>query len=445
MDGGIFMSLKRRICNSEFAGLFRWNEEHGRGRRCMLLSAFLSTVVSSISTGALYTAFLAAHDFSIADASFLGMIPSLAACFCVLSPVFLERFQRRRWLLAGGRLAYYLLQLLALTLLGIYAKDPTTRLVGFSVILLCSNLINSLFSSGYSVWHLNFIPVELRAKYLSYQQIITTVASIVSLFGFGFLADALQGTAYEAAILTALRFVALGFALLELVILCLPKEYPYPRKEQTIRLSNIIRLPLRHKKFLLTMVVIAMWNFITAFPNSAWTYYLLNDIKTGVTTINLYYLFTAVCLLFSPFWRKCLYKLSWFGTFAYCAMVHTPAVVLMAFISPQNYGIVYPIAIFIQAFVGVGLNLSWSNFPFINTPETDQTYYLSFYSLLSSIGLFLGNAAGAWFVRMVPDGMTIFSVHFDTPPTMLLVQSILYVGCIAFVLLNNKKLQPNHP
>ena len=436
------MSLKSRVRNSEFVKLLNWQEDHGKGRRCMLLSAFLSTVVSSISTGALYTAFLAAHDFSIADASFLGVIPSLAACFCVLSPVFLERFQKRRWLLAGGRLAYHLLQLVALTLLGIYAKEPSTRLIGFSVILLCSNLINSLFSSGYSVWHLNFIPVDIRATYFSYQQIITTAASIVSLFGFGFLADALRGTPHEAAVLTALRFVALAFALVELVILCLPKEYPYPQKETTIRLSNIIRLPLKHRKFMLTMSVIALWNFITAFPASAWNFYLLNDVGAGVTTLNLYYLFTAVCLLFSPFWRTCVYKLSWFRTFAYCAMIHTPAVIMMAFVRPENYRTVYTAAIFIQSFVGVGLNLCWANLPFVNTPQTDQTYYLSFYTLLASFGSFLGNAAGAWFVRVFPDGMQLFSRHFDTPPTMLLIQGLLYVGCVAFILCNNKKLQP---
>ena len=436
------MSLKSRVRNSEFVKFFAWDDERGKGRRCMLLSGFLSTVVNAVANGTLYTAFLASHDFTIADTAFLSVIPSLAACFCVLSPVFLERFQKRRWLLAGGRLAYYLLNLLGLTLLTLFAKTPSSRLVGFSVILLCSNLVNSLFSSGYSVWHLNFIPVEIRAKYLSYQQIITTAASIISLFGFGFLADALRDTPHEAAVLTALRFVALGFALVELVVLCLPKEYPYPRKETSIRLSNIVRLPLRHKKFMLTMVVIAMWNVITAFPATAWNYYLLHDVGTGVTTINLYYLFTAVCLLFSPFWRTCVYKFSWFRTFAYCAMVHIPAVILMAFISSGNYMFIYPIAIFVQAFVGVGLNLSWANLPFVNTPETDQTYYLSFYTFLASFGSFLGNALGAWFVRVFPNGIWLFDIHFETPPTMLLIQSLLYIGCVTFILCNDIKLRP---
>lgn len=439
------MSLKSRIRNSEFVRLLNWQDEHGKGRRCMLLSAFISTVVNAIATGTLYTAFLAVYDFSIADVSLLGALPSLAACFCVLSPVFLERFQKRKWLLAGGRLAYYLLQLLGLTLLAIFAKTPTVRLVGFSAILLASNLINSLFSSGYSVWHLNFIPVELRAKYLSYQQVTTTVASILSLFLFGFVADALKGTSFEAAVLTALRFVALGFVLVDIVFLCLPKEYPYLRKESKIRISNIIRLPLKQKRFMLTMVVVVMWTFSTAFPSASWNYYLLHDIGTGVTILNLFYPFMAIGLLLSSMWRHLIYRLSWFRVFGCCAMVHTASLLLMACISKENYLWVYTIGIFIQAFIGVGLNLSWANVPFINTPQTDQTYYLSFYTLTSAIGTFLGNSVGAWFVRVFPEhGIRLLGKTFVTVPCMLLVQILMYACTISFIFINLKQLEPEN-
>ena len=437
------MSLKSRVRNSDFVALLDWQDEGGKGRRCMLLSAFLSTVVSCISSGALYTAFLAAYDFSIVDTTFLGIIPSLAACFCVLSPVFLERFSKRRWLLAGGKLFSYLLNLLCLTLLAIFAKDSRTRLVGFSVILLASNLVNSLFSSGYSVWHLNFIPAKLRAQYFSYRQITTTAASFLSLFLFGFLADALKGTAYEAAILTALRFAALGFAILDVVILCLPKEFPYLKKETSIRLVNIIRLPMRQKKFLLTMLLISMWNFTAAFSGSSWTYHLLHNIGTGVTMTNLYYVFTSICLLTSLYWRRLIDRISWFRTFAYCAILHAPTMLLMAFILPGNYIWLYPISIFIQSFAGVGLNLSWANMPYINTPKEDQTYYLSFHTLIASLGTFLGNSAGALFVRLFDDKeLSILGRHFDTAPMMLIIQFGFYVICIAYIFINARRLQP---
>lgn len=437
------MSLKTHIRNSEFVKMVNWQDEHGRGRRCMLLSAFLSTIVSSISTGTLYTAFLAAYDFSIADTAFLSVIPSLAACFCILSPVFLERFQKRRWLLAGGWFVYHLLNQVGLTLLAIFVKTPTARLWGFSAILLSSNLIHSLFSSGYSVWHLNFIPVNIRAKHLSYQQIITTIASVLSLFFFGFLADALKGSDYEATVLTLMRVIAFIFALVELAVLCIPKEYPYPREEKTIRISNIVRLPLRHKSFALSMAVIALWNFIAAFPGSAWTYHLLESVGTGVTVINLFHLFSAACLITTPFWRTLIHKFSWFRTFAICALLNVPAVFMMAFVNAENYSWLYVISIFVQALVGIGLNLSWYNLPFVNTPPTDQTYYLAFYTLTANLGLFLGNAAGAWFVRTFADtAFRLFGRSFDTAPMMILIQCGLYILCAVFILSNLKILQP---
>ncbi len=444
-NGGISMSLKSRVRNSEFFAFLDWHTEDGKGRRCMLLSSFLYTLVNSISTGALYTAFLAANDFSIVDASFLSVIPPLAACFCVISPVFLERFQKRRWLLAGGRLLAYLLNLLCLTLLAIFVKDPTTRLVGFSVILLVSNLVNNLFSSGYTVWHLNFISGKHRARYLSYNQITTTVASFCSLIFFGLLADSLKGTAYEATVLIVIRFVALAFALLDVVILCLPKEYPYLRKETTIRISNIIRLPLKHKKFLMTMALICMWNFTAAFSASSWTFHLLHNIGAGVVMTYLFSIFTCGCLFTSAYWRRLIEKVSWFRTFAYCAMIHAPAALLMAFVLPENRLWLYPICMFIQAFAGVGLNLSWGNMPYINTPREDQTYYLSFYTLIANLGTFLGGSAGALFVKIF-DGrnLSILGRAFDTAPMMLFVQFGFYLICIGYIFLNLQKLQPSN-
>ena len=438
------MSLKSRVRGSEFFEFLGWGTEEGKGRRCMLLSSFLSTIVTCISTGALFTAFLAAYDFSIVDTTFLGIIPSLAACFCILSPIFLERFQKRRWLLAGGHLLSRMLDLLCLTILAIYAKEPQTRMTGFTVILLASYLVNNLFSGGYSVWHLNFIKGKFRAQYFSYTQILNTIASFASLLVFGLLADSLKGTPHEATVLTAMRLIALVFALAEVIVLCLPIEYPYPRKETSIRLSHIIRLPLRHRKFMMTMLLICIWNFSAAFSASSWTYHLLHNIGAGVTMTNLYYIFTCICLITSPYWRKRIDRTSWFRTFACSAMIHAPATLLMAFILPTNYLWLYPLCVFIQAFAGVGLNLSWGNFPFINTPKEDQTYYLSFHTLISNLGTFLGSGAGAIFVsRFEKLDISILGRHFDTAPVMLLIQFVMYLFCIAYILLGHSNLQPS--
>ena len=94
---------------SDLSMIFNWNDERGRGRCCMLASAAIVRIIQDLTTGTLYTAFLTVNNFSIVDAGIISVLPLLASCFAIFSPYILERFPRRKWVLAGGRLTYYLL------------------------------------------------------------------------------------------------------------------------------------------------------------------------------------------------------------------------------------------------------------------------------------------------------------------------------------------------
>ena len=207
----------------------------------MLASAILSTLVNDLTAGTLYTAFLTVNNFSIVDAGVLTFLPLIAACFSVFSPIVLERFKRRRWILAGGRAAYYAINILGLTILPYAVKDQSAKLVCFGAVIFLASLVNNLFASGYSVWHLNFIPESVRARYLSYQQMITALLSGVALIGSGLLADALRGTPNEATVLTVLRLAGFLLAAADVTFLALPKEFTYPQRESRIRLLHALR------------------------------------------------------------------------------------------------------------------------------------------------------------------------------------------------------------
>lgn len=444
MDGGIVMSLINKIRQSEFVSLLRWQDELGRGRRCMLLSAQLCVPINALVSGTLYTAFLTAHEFSMVDVSKLSLLPTLASCFCIFSPVFLERFQKRRWLLAGGRMAYYVLLFLCLTFLPYVVTDRSARLVCFGVIIFLANLINSLFSSGYTVWHINFIPDSVRATYFSYQQIITNIVSSLSVLLFGLIADSLRGTPHETLILTLLRLFGLVLAALDVFVLSLPKEFPYPRQETRIRLSNILRLPFRNKRFLLTMGVIAMWTLFANITGGGWTYYLLNDVGTGVTVLNINtILYSIGLLLFSTRWRVALSKHSWFLTFARAALMTAPTTLAVSFVTSGNYFWLYPLVGVFRSIIDVGLNLSWAGFPYANTPSTDQTYYLSFYTLIANLSAFLGISFGTWFIDyFAGQTFSVFGQSFVPVQVLAFAQGCLIIVCALFILLCLRWLQP---
>lgn len=430
---------------SDLSSILNWHDPHGRGRCCMLGSAAIVKIIQDLTTGTLYTAFLTVNNFSIVDAGIISVLPLLASCFAIFSPYILERFPRRKAILTAGRLTYYLLNILGLTLLPFLIQDQTKKLWAFGTLVFISGIFNHLFASGYTVWHLNFIDEPIRFRYFSIQQFSTSIIASVSLISLGLLADSLKGTAYEAQILIAIRMLGLVLAIGDVILLSLPKEYPYPKKETRIRVSNIFLLPLRNKKFKRTMALVAVWQFAMYLPQTSWHYYLLNSVGAGVAMTNLFTPFTTLSYLLTVFmWRKFQEKHSWWKTFVLAGLIHAPAVFAAAFVDRSNFIWLYPLVILIQTIDGVGLNLAWLNFPYINTPKHDQTYYISFYTLMISIMSFLGQLSAtvfldAWGSRTV----NFMGAAFTAVQLLLVVQALIDLLCIIAIMVFLKQLEPD--
>ena len=431
--------------HSDLSMIFNWKDPRGRGRCCMLGSAAIVKIISDLTTGTLYTAFLTINNFSIVDAGIISVLPLFASCFAIFSPYILERFPRRKWVLAGGRLTYYLLNILGLTLLPFLISDQQQKLVAFGILVFISGIFNHLFASGYTVWHLNFIEEPIRFRYFTVQQFSTSVITSISIIGLGLLADSLKGPTYEAQILIAIRMLGLVLAIIDVILLSIPKEYPYPKKAGSIRLANIFILPFRNRKFICTMALVAVWQFAIYLPLSSWHYYLLNTVEAGVAMTNLFTPFTTLSyLLTASLWRKFQEKHSWWKTFLLAGIIHVPAVFISAFVDKSNFTWLYPLVILSQTIDGVGLNLAWMNFPYINTPKHDQTYYISFYSLLISIMAFLGQLTATLFLNAWGERTVMFlGSALSAVQVLLVVQAAIDLACVIVIILFLKHLQPD--
>lgn len=435
-------ALRKR---SDLSAIFNWHDERGRGRCCMLGSAAIVRIIQDLTTGTLYTAFLTINNFSIVDAGIISVLPLLASCFAIFSPYILERFPRRKRVLAGGRLTYYLLNILGLTLLPFLVHDQTQKLWAFGILVFISGIFNHLFASGYTVWHLNFIEEPIRFRYFSIQQFSTSVITSISILTLGVLADSLKGTPHEAQILIAIRMLGLVLAIGDVILLSLPKEYPYPKKETRIRVRNIFTLPLRNKKFRRTMALVAVWQFAIYLPQSSWHYYLLNTVEAGVAMTSLFTPFTTLSyLLTAALWRKFQAKHSWWKTFLLAGMMHVPAVFAASFVDRGNFLWLYPLVILSQTIDGVGLNLAWLNFPYINTPKHDQTYYISFYTLLINVMAFLGQLTATVFLSAWGSRTILFlGASLSAVQVLLLVQACIDLTCVIVIFTCLKHLEPD--
>lgn len=417
-------------------GLFNFRSDHSRGRCVMLASAIIVSVNSWLTTDIFYTSFLMIYGIDLVNIGIITFIPYIASCFGIFSPSLLERFPKRRWLLVGGKLAYYTLNILGITLVPVLVADPGMRIVCFGLIIFLANLINSLIGSGFSIWHLNFIPESIRADYFLKQSTVSSFIGIgISLIS-GVVADALSASPYANTIIILFRYVAFGLALIDVVVLSLPKEYPYPRSHERPRFKDIVTMPLSSRPFMVTMLVIVLHTFFSNVPASFVNYYLLNNVGvrfTYINVINMVYPFTLLFL--QPVARRLINRFGWFKVLAVSMFLHAPSWIAYACVTGGNYIWLFTATRLFQHVIGVGLNTAYSNIAYVNLPPKDQTNYFSFYQLAVNLTAFISMMLGTWLVALI-GGWTpvIAGIPFTSVQLLILIRALgnLVVPMVVF-------------
>lgn len=416
------MKLFRKQSN----GLFTMKTEQGRGRCVMLASSIITGTISWLTTNIFYTSFLMIYGIDLVNIGIITFIPYIAGCFGIFSPSLLERFRKRRWILVGSRFLFHTLNILGITLVPVLVHAPAARVTCLVAIIFLANLVNALTGSGFSVWHLNFIPNEIRADYFIRQSTITNFISIgISLLS-GIIADALAASPYADAIIIAFRYFAYFLAVIEVIILALPKEYPYSRSQSKPRLRDIVMMPLNCKPFILTMLAVILHTFFSNIPTSFINYYLLNDVGVQYTftyAINMIYPF--VLIVFQPLTRRLIGRFGWFKVLAVSLLLHAPSMLAYSCVTAQNYLWLYSAVRIYQHVAGVGINTAYANIAFVNLPPDDQTNYISFHLLVVNLATFFGMMIGTGLVAVIGDNaLTLFGMRFTSVQMLLWLQAL---------------------
>ena len=96
-------------------------------------------------------------------------------------------------------------------------------------------------------------------------------------------------------------------------------------------------------------------------------------------------------------------KLSWLKTCNISIALYALHYLLLGLIGKGNYVWLYPATLIYAYVLAVGINLSFTNIPYINIPKQNQTIYIGFYSTMCNLGALLGVTFGREFVTMTED------------------------------------------
>ncbi len=442
--------------SSQFRKVYNFRNPDAKGRLCILIFSVIEGFLSYITTGIFYTAFLQVFDVDITGAGILAFVPYLASMLVLFMPKLLNHFPRRRWLLAGCKFLYYVTNIAGLTVLPMIVTDANTRLWGMIIITFLSALFNVLATAGYAAWHIRFQPEEVRAFHMMVCEFVKAFIAGVLMLGAGWLCDRLPDE-----FIIGLRFFAFALSIVCIVFLLIPKEVEYP-VIHTPRFTDIISIPLRNRKFLLTMLVVFLWQFSVYCYSSQLNFYLLDKSGIGMSqtfyniTIFLYGFAFIFCM---NFWRKRIERSSWFLVFAVALLIVAPFQILYGFVQPGDTTIIIgsmtltfatyiPLVLFVripQHVAGVGHNVTFANFQYINMPLTNRDCYTSFYQIVFNLGAMSGMVFGIVFTEIMKEfSFEAFGYTYRTgTPLLLIISGMTEITIAAFVLICRKHLEPD--
>ena len=425
--------------------IYTLKTEDGRGRTVVLAHVAINQVITWLTTGMFYTSFLMIYGIDIVNVGIITFIPYIASTFGVFSPSVLERFKKRRVFLAITRFFYYLLQILGLTLVPVIIRDSGMRIAALIVIIFLANVINAITGSGYTIWHIKFVPPAMRADYFSIQSLVANTIGIGASLISGVVADALSASPYADAAIIGLRYAAFALAMIDVILLCLPKEFAYEHSRPP-RLRDIFSLPFHSRPFLMTMAVIFLFTFFNAIPSSSLSYYLINNVGveyTFVYALNMAYPLVQLFLL--PVAKKYVRKHGWFETFALFTLGSTPTWLMYSCVTASNYLWLYAAVRLTQHLFGTFYNLASSNLIYTNLPPEDQTNYLSFHTIAVNAATFLGMMTGTGFVAWCGSRtVELFGLTFTSVQMLLWAQTAGYILLPLFIFANLKTLKTNN-
>ncbi len=419
---------------STLGEIYNLKDEYAKGRLIGLADALITALYNVFITGIFYTGFLSMYGMSISDVGIITFIPYLANCFCVFSSAVLDRFPRRKPILVAAKIFFYAMYILATTLMPLVVHEPSARLVWFAIILFIAHAVYALFSPGFTTWFYVFYPAdnEHRTHYILFNHIFSTITSSTVLFLSGILIDSFADSPKQNTLILFFRYFAFLLVLLDVGLQACAKEEPHT-KDAKVRLREVFTLPFHYRKFLLCMLVMFAWNFMSNLNNGLWNYHLLNHIHFSYTLLNAVSMMYTVILLFtSRFWQKVLRRYSWIKTFGIANILWIPTEIMCFFMTRERTWMFIPICVY-QNFLSVGLNLAYANVLYMNLPEENSTTHIAFSSIGCNLFAFFGLLLGTKISAISGDtahillSTEVYSVQYTT---LIRAASALLLGLI---------------
>lgn len=433
--------LKQLYMRTSWYPAFNFRNDYGKARTALLATVIPQAIVAGFTSGTFYTGLLIGHGINIVNISILTMIPYIASLFTIFTPYILERFPKRRFLLSAARIAYYLVNIVGITLLPQLIHSESGRVTGLIIVIFTANAINFLFN-GYTPWHMPYITADVRNTFFSAQTLVSNLSSSIVMLTASSILDTIPPE-NRLGFITALRYISFVIALLDVWLLQIPKEPVYHTSADRPSLIDIFRRPLQDKLFRVTLLVLGLYQLFANLPASALNAWLLNEVKVSylyITAVDAtFFLFV---LFTSRFWNRFLWKKGAVKTMIAAILLEAVSVGAYAFVNSGNYLWLMTLVRFTQHFFSMAWNFGSNHIYYETIPPKDQTAHTSFHCLFQNLMIFLSMTIGTTVISALGDRtVSVLGQALTSVPVLQFAKTILLLLLAGLLYLLRKRLE----
>jgi MFS family permease len=421
------------------------------GRRIVLSSTTISDLLVTILGGVYLTGMLLAVGADDIYINYVTMAGFLCGFVQIAAPLLWERTARRKALLLVLRGAYHLLDVVVLGVIVLLPMEKTLRLVLLMTVIVLRNLINSFSTPGLSIWKMQSVPQQRRNDYFTVYNILTHVIGVTSAYLAGRLLDAfeengwmLYGIAPTLSAILLLRMLGLLLAVAELALLSRLEEYPYelPKPEEE-RGVHLLLVPLLDTRYMRTVSIDMVWQFITYLIGSFFTVYLLDVVHMSYSYIMLCsFVNVPLILVMTPVWSRLVKRCRWQRMLPIAIGGYAIPYVFNALIVEDTQYFYAIVMILVYLFYPC-ISLVLAYLPYENMPDTCRTAYMSVYSIGTMLSGLVGTFVGTLFMQFTKGiVIPIFGVPMLNYQYLNLIQALLLLALSGYIVFTARRVAP---
>ncbi len=264
--------------------------------RASTIDGGLSTVFSSVTGGVLLSSFLLDLGASPFEIGMLASLPMVANLLQPLGALLSNRTTSRHdygiWTFLPSRLLWLVL------LIGIIFRDviqdSSAQLVYLTLILVVvSNILAALGSASWMSWLAALVPPQLRGRYYSVRNIVSNVASLISLPIASFVISNWHGgTIAGYGIMLSISILAglVSLTCQHFMIDINPQKYhneSWQEDHQKNPFSNLI-VPFKDRNLIVFLIYFAIWGFAVNLSTPFFNLYMLENLGVDITWVTLF-------------------------------------------------------------------------------------------------------------------------------------------------------------